>query len=933
MDYSKLVDVYEQLNKTTKRLEKTYIISEFLKDVSLDDMEHVMLLLEGRIFPNYDAREIGVASRLMLKSLSAATGIGIYKIEDEWKKHGDLGLVAESIVKTKKQATLHSAKLTVKKVFDNLRKLSGLQGQGTVERKTQLIAELLTSAMPAESKYIVKTILGEMRIGVGEGAMRDAIVWAFFGEKIGIMYSKEQEKGQNGIEKNGAEIENREAYNKYASAVQNAYDVTNEFAIVAKAAKSNGIKGLQNIEMKVGIPIQVMLALKADTIEEAFETVGRPAAIEFKYDGFRCITGYTPIYANWKGILSVKDVKIGDKVLTHTGRFRKVIAINKRHIDRDERLYSIQTFLGNEFRITENHPVLVSKDNKFLWVPIEKIKKQDELCFPIPKISVKSVLKDNLKLNDESGYKKVIPINKFFFRFLGYWIGDGYTNEFHNTERVGIIFNQKKDKRLCRYYKKNIIKNFKLNNLSENIHNGAIYLYWRDKPFRIWISENFRREWKGKMLPLWFYGISKTHFDEFLRGWIESDGYEDELGRISITTKERDLAMFGQLLGLKFKKIIGVKKVRINNATYYKLIIPKTTKKSRIVKNYLLLKILRLQEIQRPDPRTSLYNIQVEKDESYCTSMAILHNCQIHKKDNEIKIFTRRLEEVTNQFPDVAESVRKNIRGKSFIIDSEAVGYDKKTGKYLPFQNISQRIKRKHDIKKMSEDFPVELNIFDIIYYDGKSMINEEFEKRRNLLETVVKQEQKKITLSKSRLISENKDVEKFFRESVNSGNEGLMFKSLNAPYKPGARVGYMVKFKQIMETLDLAIVGAEWGDGKRSKWLSSYTLACVDENKNFAEVGKASTGLKEKPEEGLSFEEMSNLLNPLIISEKGKEVKVKPAVVIEVGYEEIQKSPTYSSGFALRFPRIIKKRDDKGPDEASSLEYVKKIYAQQKKG
>src|SRR3989344_7594326 len=175
MEYSKLVDVYEQLNKTTKRLEKTHIISEFLKEVGLDDIEHVMLLLEGRIFPNYDAREIGVAARLMLKSLSIATGISIDKIENEWKKQGDLGLVAEIIIKTKKQATLHSAKLTVKKVFDNIRKLAELEGEGTVDRKTQLIAELLTSAKPVESKFIVKTILSEMRIGVGEGSMRDAI--------------------------------------------------------------------------------------------------------------------------------------------------------------------------------------------------------------------------------------------------------------------------------------------------------------------------------------------------------------------------------------------------------------------------------------------------------------------------------------------------------------------------------------------------------------------------------------------------------------------------------------------------------------------------------------------------------------------------------------------------------------------------------------
>jgi len=153
MEYSRLVEVYEELNKTTKRLEKTHIISEFLKDVGVEDAEHVTLLLEGRVFPNYDPREIGIAARTMLKSLSAATGIAVDKIENEWKKQGDLGLVAEIIVRTKKQSTLQSTKLTVKKVFENIRKLAELQGEGTVERKVQLIAELITSAKPLESRY------------------------------------------------------------------------------------------------------------------------------------------------------------------------------------------------------------------------------------------------------------------------------------------------------------------------------------------------------------------------------------------------------------------------------------------------------------------------------------------------------------------------------------------------------------------------------------------------------------------------------------------------------------------------------------------------------------------------------------------------------------------------------------------------------------
>ncbi len=584
MEYSRLVEVYEELSKTTKRLEKTHILSEFLKDLSSENMEHAILLLEGRVFPNYDPREIGIAARTMLKSLSAATGISINKIEKEWKKLGDFGLVAEEIIKTKKQATLHTTKLTIKKVFDNIRKLAELEGKGTVERKTQLIAELLTSAKPVESKYIVKTILMEMRLGVGEGAMRDAILWAFFGRELGIKYTKEG---------NDIEVEDREKYNKYADSVQRVYDLTNEFAEAAKLAKK-GLAGMDNVGMKVGIPIQVMLSLKVDTIEEGFETVGKPCAVEFKYDGFR---------------------------------------------------------------------------------------------------------------------------------------------------------------------------------------------------------------------------------------------------------------------------------------------------------------------------------IQAHKDDK-----------------GKIILFTRRLEDVTNQFPDVVEFVRKNVKGKSFIIDSEAVGYSNKTGRYLPFQSISQRIKRKYEIEKMSNDFPVELNVFDMIYYDGKSMIDEPFEKRRGLLEKIVKQEPKKIMLSKYLKTDSKKAIEKFFKDAFEAGNEGLMFKALDAPYKPGARVGHMVKFKAIMETLDLVIVAAEWGEGKRSRWLSSYTIACIDEDGKFLEVGKASTGLKEKEEEGLSFMEMTKLLKPLIISEKGKEVKVKPKIVIEVGYEEIQKSPTYESGFALRFPRIIKLRDDKGPDEASALDYVKKLYEGQKK-
>ncbi len=141
-----------------------------------------------------------------------------------------------------------------------------------------------------------------------------------------------------------------------------------------------------------------------------------------------------------------------------------------------------------------------------------------------------------------------------------------------------------------------------------------------------------------------------------------------------------------------------------------------------------------------------------------------------------------------------------------------------------------------------------------------------------------------------------------------------------------------MVKYKPVMETLDLVVVGAEWGEGKRSNFLSSYTVACVGEDGDFLEVGKVRTGLKEKEEEGLSFKEMTDELKPLVVSEKGKYVEVKPKIVIEVNYEEIQKSPTYKSGYALRFPRVVALRLDRAAEEATSISYLEDLYYSQRK-
>jgi len=560
MKYSKLIELYEKVSSTTKRLEKINFISEFLRELKDEDADAIYLLM-GEIYPEYDDRKIGISTQLTIKSISKATGINEEKAMQEWKKIGDLGKVAESFTKKRKQTTLHQNNLTLKKVIENLRKLPELEGSGTIDRKISLITELLTSATPKESLYITRTLIGDLRIGIQESTIKSAINKAFFEEQ------KESEE-----------------------ILQRAIDKSNDLKKVFFISKNKKIKELEEIPLEVGKPSKVMLAQKADSIKEAFEKLGKPCVIEYKYDGFRLV---------------------------------------------------------------------------------------------------------------------------------------------------------------------------------------------------------------------------------------------------------------------------------------------------------------------------------------------------IHKKEDLVKLYTRKLENVTKQFPEVVEYVKKYVKGNSFILDSEAIGYDKKTKKYSPFQEISQRIRRKYDIKEISEKLPVEVNIFDILFYNGKSMLEEPFEKRLKLVREIVKNEPYKIVPSKMIISDNEKEVEKFYNEALQNNQEGVMMKNLNAKYLAGRRVGYMLKIKPEQREFDLVITSAEYGTGKRSGWLSSFTISCKKDNE-FLEVGKMGTGIKEKIEQGVSFKELTELIKPLIIEENGKEVKIKPKIVISTGYQEIQKSPTYSSGFALRFPRLINLRPDRNIDDIATLEEIEQEYKKQ---
>jgi len=910
MRYSILADAYEQLEGTTKKLAKTEIISKLLKAAPAEDLHRVVMLLTGKVFPPWDDREIGVASQLMAKAISISTGASEKEILDKFKKTGDLGSVAEHFSEKKKQRTLSEELLTVKKVFENLRKIAEQEGSGSQDKKLNLLAELLSSAKAKEAMYISRTVLEQLRVGVAEGLIRDAIAQAF-------------------------DLKPEE--------VENAWNFRPEYGEIAEIAKEKGAKGLQKIELELGTPCNVLLAEKSPDLKTALESFEKPL-LQYKYDGMRCVSGNCTIYVKNKGLTAIKNIKVGDYVLTHTGNFRKVTAKSKRVIELKERIFKLQSRLGYEFKITEGHEALTKVGNKIMWINIEDLPENAELVFPIPKLNSQDKGPNpHLRLETIDGYSKTIKLNEDFYYFLGLWVGDGYSNILNKTRRIGIVFNLKEKEKydLC---EKLVNKIFGITAISKNIHNGAMYLYWTDGAFLHWLSKNFRNKthkgWFGKTLPEWFCNVKKSQFQAFLKGWIDSDGYTGPDNVTLIHTKESWLATYAHLIGLKFGILSCVRPIIVNGETYYRLILINSDKHAKIVRNKVFVKIYKKQELRRChprgiDPRQVVYNLQVEGDESYCTSFFALHNCLIHKKGEKIWIFTRRLENVTNAFPEIVEFAKKGLKAHEIIVDGETIGLNPKTGKPIPFQLLSTRIKRKYDIEKAMKDTPAQVNLFDILYLNGKTLFDKTQSERYELLKKEVHEIKDKFKIADTLITKDLKKAESYYKEALDAGHEGLIVKNLDSFYIPGRSVaGGWLKVKPVLENLDVVIVGGVWGTGKRTGWLGSLILGIRDSDTDeFKEIGMMGTGIKEKKTEktDVTFEDVTKMLKPLIISEKENTAKIKPKIVIEVSYEEIQKSPTYESGFALRFPRFVRLRPDRSADEADDLNRVKKIYEMQK--
>ncbi len=562
MRYLELAQTYKRLESFSEKTEKVYILARFIKDIPDDYLNETLLLVQGTVYHPWEEIKQGIGEKLTMRAIALASGASREEVEKLFVRYGDLGLVAEELIKNKKQKVLFRKTLTVRDVYKTLRQIYEFEGEGAQDKKIRFLANLLVNAEPIEAKYIVRTALEDLRIGVGEGIIIESIAVAYSTDKDLVEY---------------------------------AYSILNDFSKVVKILRENGPEGLKEVKPEVGIPIRVMLAVKAENVNEAFNIVGKPALIEYKYDGFRV---------------------------------------------------------------------------------------------------------------------------------------------------------------------------------------------------------------------------------------------------------------------------------------------------------------------------------------------------QIHKKGDNVVLWTRRLENVTRQFPDVVQYVLDHVKANEFIIEGEIVGYDRENDKFLPFQRISQRIKRKYDIEKMVQEIPVEVHIFDAVYVDGNLLMNTPMKERREILEKIIQEEKGKIMLSHKIITADPKEAQEFFENAVKKGLEGVMFKNLNAPYKPGRRVGYMVKLKPTKETLDLVIVGAEWGEGKRAGWLTSFTIACLDPyTGKYLEIGEVGSGIKEYKEspDDITFEELTELLKPLIIKEEGKRVKVKPEVVVEVLYDEIQKSPKYSSGYALRFPRIIRLRPDRSPTEIDTIDRVEELFNRQR--
>jgi len=290
---------------------------------------------------------------------------------------------------------------------------------------------------------------------------------------------------------------------------------------------------------------------------------------------------------------------------------------------------------------------------------------------------------------------------------------------------------------------------------------------------------------------------------------------------------------------------------------------------------------------------------------------------QAHFEEGHVQIFSRGMEDVTGAFPELRDALRK-LEGNG-LLDGEVLAW--RDGRALNFNVLQQRIARKSVRATLIAEIPLVFMAYDILLRNGDLLLNRPFEERRSILHTTLAGQPMPILISPQYSIGTLEDLDRLFREARGRGNEGLVLKRKGSVYEPGRRSGAWHKLKRPYATLDVVITAAEQGSGKRATMFSDYTFAVRSEN-GFVNVGKAYSGLTDE-----EIRELTRLLRAASTDRFGRVMLVKPEIVLEVAFDGIQKSPRHKSGYALRFPRIVRWRRDKRPEDADDLSRVDALY------
>lgn len=314
---------------------------------------------------------------------------------------------------------------------------------------------------------------------------------------------------------------------------------------------------------------------------------------------------------------------------------------------------------------------------------------------------------------------------------------------------------------------------------------------------------------------------------------------------------------------------------------------------------------------------------------------------EIHKDGKQVQLFSRRLEDISDQYPEIAEGVRKRVKAKKAVLDGEIVAY--KNGRIQPFQKLMQR-RRKYDVEEYRKRIPVAVFLFDVLYVNGKSFLKKSYPERRKKLESIVSQSSR-IKLAGRKVSANFNEIKKFFQRCVDKGLEGIIVKSTakESVYQPGNRGWLWIKWKKeyaegMKETIDVVVVGSYHGRGRRKGGFGALLCAVLNKGEDrFETFTKVGTGFTDK-----DFESIGKKLRKLKARKKPKRLKVKkdmepdiyynPRMVIEVLGAEITRSPSHTAGekdgkgLALRFPRFLRVREDKGPEDITTVREVGQI-------